>query len=519
MKRSVFILLVLLMAAAVAIPGCGGGTPTPPAPPTEQPQSGGILRVAYTVGPRDLGYFPEMGFTDTASLSIYAESLLSVDGKGNLVPQLATSWDVDKANKTLTWHLRQGVKFHDGTDWNAEAAKWTFQITKDAGKLQFGELITSMEVIDDYTLQFNLTEYNNRLIHSYGYGLAFFSPTAFETNGKDWVRTHPVGTGPFKLVDFKRDAYIKLEKNTDYWLPGRPYLDGIDIRIIPQEITASASLQAGEVDYWQGPQENSTILELQEKGIKDEVSGLTLPFIMPDAKNPDSPFANKKVREAVEYALDREAMAKALTLGLGEATYQMAPSTVAVYDPKYQGRQYNPEKAKQLLAEAGYPDGFQTTISAIQMGEAVDYATAAQGYLTEVGIEAKVEVADIGRFMTMSSEGWNGLLINIVMVSTPDYVSPFLRAFGPTPTTPAFASFGRTPEYEALCEQVRLAQDDESEQAIVRKMIRQLSEDATVIPLFVSSFRPMMQTYVHPSMYEETGIMRFLFSEWWMEPH
>jgi peptide/nickel transport system substrate-binding protein len=525
MKRVVSILLVLLMAAAVIITGCGEPEPAPPetpaappAPAPGEPQYGGILRCAHTFGPRVLGYFPQMGFTDMATAWYYAEGLLNVDGKGNLVPELAESWDVDVDNKTITWHLRQGVKFHDGTDWNADAAKWTYDKTIEAGMLQNSELIKSIEVIDDYTLRFNLTQYCNRLLLAYGYMVFCFSPTATEANGKAWARTNAVGTGPFKLVDFKRDAYMKLEKNENYWRPGRPYLDGIDVRFIPEELTGSASLQTGEIDYYQSPTTATMILKLREMGFKDEVSGLTLGFLMPDANNPDSPFANKKVREAVEYALDRETMAKALRLGLAEPAYQMAPPTSAVYDLDYPVRQYDLEKARQLLAEAGYPNGFKTTIFAILMGASSDNAAAVQSALAEVGIEAKVDLADMGRYMTMQAEGWNnGLLMSIIYLPQPNYATTYLASLGPTPTVPAFPSFGRSPEYEALCEEVKSAYDAESERAIVQKMIRQVGEDATAIPFLIDPFRPVMQPYVHPSKDEETGVVRFFLSEWWME--
>jgi ABC-type transport system substrate-binding protein len=119
MKRAVSILLVLLMAAVI-ITGCGEPEPAPPPPPEEEEETppppgpeeskyGGILRCAYTIGPRVLGYFPQMGFTDVACVFQYAEALVNVDGKGNLIPELAESWDVDTANKTITWHLRQGL--------------------------------------------------------------------------------------------------------------------------------------------------------------------------------------------------------------------------------------------------------------------------------------------------------------------------------------------------------------------------------------------------------------------------
>jgi len=519
-KRSVFILIALLMVSAIMIPACGKGTPTPPPPPTEEPQYGGIMRCAFTFGPRILGYFPEFGFTDGATAWYYAESMLNVDEKGNLIPELATSWDVDATNKTITWHLRQGVKFHDGTDWNAEAAKWTYDKTIEAGKLQSGNLITSIEVIDDYTLRFNLTQFSNRLLMSYGYMVFFFSPTAFETNGgKEWARTHPVGTGPFKVTEFKRDAYIKMEKNTDYWRPNRPYLDGVDIRMIPQELTGAASMEAGEIDYWQSATTATMILEMRDKGYKDEISGLTLGFLMPDAANPDSPFADKRVREAVEYAIDRPTMVQALSLGLSAPSFQLAVSISSVYDPDYKGRPYDPEKAKKLLAEAGYSDGCPISLFAIQMGT-MDQATALKNYLDAGGFVTKIEGMDMGRFMTMQSDGWkNGLMSGLVFAPQPNFTSSFLQALGPTPTSPVYPSFLRTPEYQALCEQANSAYDLKTEEALVKKMIKLIAEDATIIPTTEGNFRPIMQTWVHPMKDKESGIVRFTMSEWWMEPH
>ena len=224
----------------------------------------------------------------------------------------------------------------------------------------------------------------------------------------------------------------------------------MDIRFIPQELTALASLEAGEVDWWHGPSTATTILDLQEKGFESGVHGVFMFFIMPDASNPDSPFANKKVREAVEYAIDREALTEALTSGLGDPLYQMAPSTSSVYDPNFKGRQYDPEKAKQLLTETGYPDGFQTTIAALQGTER--NPTAIQNYLAAVGITAKVEAVDMGRLMVMEFGGWKGLLLTIIAPAypSPNYIPVYLDYLGPPPTTFAFPGFGRSPEYEAL---------------------------------------------------------------------
>jgi peptide/nickel transport system substrate-binding protein len=166
--------------------------------------------------PSVLGYAPEFGANDTLFSMPCAERLVDWDEKGNFLPQLAESWEGDAKNNTFTWHLRKGVKFHDGTPYNAEALRWNYQIQMDAGRLPDRELVKSLEVVDEYTLRMHLTDYSIMAPFSYGFSPQF-SPTAFKNNGgKEWARLHPVGTGPFKLAAFQRDTLIRYERNENY---------------------------------------------------------------------------------------------------------------------------------------------------------------------------------------------------------------------------------------------------------------------------------------------------------------
>ncbi len=215
----------------------------------EKPQYGGIVREIFAGGPQVLGYYPEMGPGDHAAAFPAMECMMEMSDDRHIVPFLAESVDIDDKNLTMTFKIRKGIKFHDGSDLNADVVAWNYQLLKDTKKLQFNEMIKRIEVVDDYTMVLHLTGYNNQLKYSFGW-VAILSKAAYETKGKEWCRTHVVGTGPFQQVEWKRDVSLKWKKFDGYWQKGRPYLDGIEVIYIPDPVTASAMMQAGEAVMW-----------------------------------------------------------------------------------------------------------------------------------------------------------------------------------------------------------------------------------------------------------------------------
>ena len=221
----------MVVCFAVPVSAQTAGAPTKSKESPKAAAKGGILRGIRGFFPKEMSYTPEWGPADSIFALPFAERLVDWDETGNLVPQLATSWEGDPKAKTVTWHLRKGVTFHDGTPFNAEAAKWNFQLGLDAGRLTDGQFVKSLDVIDEYTLRMNLTEYTSMAFENYGWD-PMFSPTAYKANGgKERARTHEAGTGPFKLVDFKRDTFIKYERYDAYWRKGFPLLDGIEVSL------------------------------------------------------------------------------------------------------------------------------------------------------------------------------------------------------------------------------------------------------------------------------------------------
>jgi ABC-type transport system substrate-binding protein len=236
-----------------------------------------------------------------------AEPLTLFDEKQELVPWLVTSWVLDPDAKTMTFKVRQGVKFHDGTDFNAEAVKWNWEQAISWGRITGGSDLKSIDVVDPYTVRLTFNKFSAMYIFSFTHTCPQFSPTAVQKNGKEWARTHAVGTGPFKQADFKPDSYLKLDRFDGYW-GTRSYLDGITFTVVSDATVAGLMFRKKDADMWD-PANLMEAMYLREEGYQVIQRRALVTFLAGDSANPKSIFANKKVREALEYALDRDAIA------------------------------------------------------------------------------------------------------------------------------------------------------------------------------------------------------------------
>lgn len=516
-KKSLIFVSVILIALLV-IPLTVGCAP--------KAATGGVLKFIRGTFPSNLGYRPEFWPVDTIYALPVIERLAEWgDTKGTPTPVLAESWEGDPQNKTITWHLRKGVKFHDGTDFNAEACRWNFQLQIDHGGLPQSGLVKSMEVVDEYTLKMYLSDYNRMLIQGEDYSWAMMiSPTAFEQAGggdfeksKEWARTHSVGTGPFKVSEFQRDTIIKYVKNENYWRKGMPYLDGMEVRYIPDPVTSQAIMEAGEADAWADVGYVKGILELEKKGFKINWGPGMFWSLLPNSSDPNSPFAKKEVREAIEYALDRPAIAKAIGFGTYEPLHQIASSTWPGYVPGYDPRPYNPDKAKELLAAAGYPNGLDIKILCLNDPTSMDSVTMMKSYLDAVGIRVTPDPADMGRYFgSVFALGWSDLVFAASGIN-PSTTDLFIH-FGPNPMTFVTGNIKKSPEYLALCDRALHTYDDDEYIELVKQIVKQAGEDAMIIPIFRSSQAMVMAPYVHSDYIIIHGVIWTAYDDW-MEAH
>ena len=367
MKRSVFVLIALVLIGSFLIVSCSttsptpsattpsattqpavttssaqptkpavtttGGTPTKPAAttpsmiPTQTQQYGGKLRIIEANFPGEpIGWMKESTVW-TAQMPAM-EMLIAEQVNGDYTPMLASSWEIntDPIDPTITLHLQKGVKFHDGTDFNAQAAKWNLEQVKSGTLGQVSARYwKSIDVVDDYTLRIHWSTWTNLAVRSLtNLPASAVSPTAYEKNGVEYMRFHMIGTGAFKQTNYVRDVTIQFAKNTDYWQKGKPYLDGIDFLYVVDSLTRQALFKSGGADVMNIYSDPRLGVQMQEAGYQILTRLLGPDILSPDSMNADSPWANQKVREAAEYAIDKEAMAKTLGYGLRPPAYQFA---------------------------------------------------------------------------------------------------------------------------------------------------------------------------------------------------
>lgn len=471
----------------------------------EKPQSGGILKVIEATGPKTPFGWPVEGVGEASVANKPAlESLIRQWYDGRLEPWLAESWKIAPDRTSVTFNLRKGVKFHDGTDFNAEAVKFNLEAMK-AGKRPGTEDWASIEVISEHVVKINLSKYTNIFLTRFaGGGGVQVSPTAFKTKGIEWARWNPVGTGPFEFVSFERDVRTKYKRFEGYWQKGKPYLDGMEYLYVKDPMTQSAAMQAGEAQVL-NTETGKMAADLKAAGLNVITADTGTVVLIPDSVNADSPLSNKKVREAVEYAIDKEAIAKTKSYGFWKAAYQLPNEGTIAYQKNFQGRRYNPAKAKQLLKEAGFEKGFKTKIIphfAIDR----DIMVIIQGYLAKVGITADIEVVDQGKYNELRRKGWKNAFMCQPFGSYPNYGQSLDVYLSPDALD--FPSMKKPAGLDTAIKECLATITPEA--AKIQKALKIVYDDVTVIPIHATGRASVQQKNVRDTGHLALGI----WTEW-----
>lgn len=436
------------------------------------------------------------------------ETLVNMDTQENITPGLAESWDVSADGKTITLHLHKDIKFHDGTDFNAAAVKTNLE----AWDLKFAPYlanVTSIGTPDDYTVQLNLQKFDSLLLVRLATGAVgmIASPTAMkkETTPETVAQDHMIGTGPFTLVDWKRQDFVKYKKNPDYWQKGKPYLDALEFRFVTDYMTRQMSFKSGEAHYT-GALYPVDAHNLEKEGYRIEPSELTFVWkFFPDGANPDSPFSKLAVREAVEYAIDRDTIAQGVGEGYMTAAYQFSQPKAPYFTADYPDRVYNVAKAKELLASAGYPSGFKSRIIT-DVRVKMDLVTAVQKYLKDAGIDCEVEVADVPRMTDMMRSGWENALLWEGYPSGSTQ-SVFNSMFG-TPNT--MVSIYRPEGWQTSWDAMIANPDDASRLTQWKQKMKEEADNVMAIPLIYDH-----RLYASQTSVQDIGWSAGLNAMWW----
>jgi len=367
----------------------------------QNPVYGGTLTVTLSAEPPGLDptTSPAATIKRVVHYNLF-EGLLKVDRTGKVVPMLAKSYTASKDGKEYTFALHPGIKFHDGKPCTAEDVKFSLERILDpktaAPYRMYYEGIETVQVVDPLNVKITLKKYDSMFLFNIARGDAVIVPR----QAVDKLKSQPIGTGPFKLAEWKRGDSIVLVKNTDYYLKGIPYLDKVIFKFIPDPSSQLAALKAGDVDVIAYDMAPENVAALEKDARFKVLKGHTTTDVIMAMNHSKKPFNDPKVRQAITLAIDRKAVIQGAMSGFGTPIGSHMDPTNPYYVDLSGLYPYNPEKAKPLLAEAGYPKGFEAIL---KLPEPYAYARRSgeviADQLSKVGIKLTLEVIQMGQWV------------------------------------------------------------------------------------------------------------------------
>lgn len=435
MKKTSWIVLICILALSAALAGCGSAKESSKSS-GDSKESGGTL--IYGRGADSTALDPAItteGESFIVTEQIFETLVNYKEDNTEIEAGLAETWDVSEDGLTYTFHLRDGIKFHDDTEFNAEAVVKNFQRwakSKDEAKFAYyasmfggfegdeGHVIKEVKAQDEHTVVFTLNRQQAPFLKNLAMSMfAIASPEALEKHGDDFTK-NPVGTGPFVFKSWKPGDMIEVVKNEDYWQDGLPKLDGVKYKVIKDNSARLNSLIKGEIDLMDG-------LNPSDLGQVEGDSKLQL-FERPSMNvgylgfnTEKAPFDKKEVRQAISHLINKEELIKNFYEGTAEPAKNPMPPSVSGYNDDIVDYEYNVDKAKELLKAAGLEKGFEMDLWAMPvarpyMPDGQKVAVAIQAALKEVNITANIVTFDWGTYIEKVQAGeapvymlgWNG---------------------------------------------------------------------------------------------------------------
>lgn len=491
------------------------------------PQYGGQL--IYAQAGAKFSLFPGRN-TDASAQDVWlnaCENLVNLDKENNIVPALAESWQVLDGGRTFTFKLRQGVQFSDGTPFDANAVAFVFNEAKAKNFIYMSLLggIRNAEAVGQYTVAFHFDQPAAALIHDLTYRcMCIFSPTAYKKLGESGMATRIVGTGPFIETKYVKGEYILFRRNPNYWRKGLPYLDSLKIVIVPDRATRTVMLQGGEIDRTVQISDFDIPQLKANKDIRVRTVTSTLQFYVV-LNNLVKPLDNVKVRQALNYAIDRAGIVQAVFAGSGAILPEAPILTKGVFgfaDMRENGKDsiyaYDPVRARRLLKEAGYedrdgdgqvesPDGQPLTFNLLTQKGAVngDYQIAqlVQIFLGEIGINVHLEVLESATFSTAVSQPPDKAMYQLALLSwtipTADPDEPMMYFMNSRAWKPVGANrmFFKSAEVDRLADLAHQEMDPAERKKDIYRWMAQIMKDAPIIFLPTARITLATRTYVH----------------------
>jgi peptide/nickel transport system substrate-binding protein len=468
---------------------CRQPTPAPAATSngvSEVPKRGGTLRMAQSNEVAGIDPYGQTSVSDKIVYHAIYDGLVALDRDLRIVPQLATTWSMPD-EQTYVFTLRDSVTFHDGTACDAEAVKRSFDWLLDPANAAQArpELSEVQEVLatNSRTVTFKLKTPSSALLTTLADRAGkIVSPTARTLYGKDLAR-HPVGSGPFRFVEWAQDDHLTVKRFDDYWDKGAPLLDAVVFRPIPDQSVALTELKTGNIDVvaYLDPKDLSEVRSAAGL-VALEAPGLNFWGIYPNTTR--GPLANKALREALSFAIDRDAIVAGAAFGVGQVAHGPIPPSSWAYDPNTPAIRRDLVRAKAKLVEAGYANGFALKVQTSPPNQR--FAQLVQAQAKEVGIDVQIQILEATAFLSIAQGSDNeAVIIGWGGRSDPDgNVFPMFHTKGGW-------NGGKysNPEVDRLIEQGRIESNQAERKKLYQSIQQLLNQDVAYI---FTNFRPVL---------------------------
>lgn len=414
------------------------------------------------------------------------DTLVVVNPETNEIePQIAESWEqVDEL--TYVFKIRQGIKFHDGSDLTAEDVKFSLDRAINSAAVSYiVDFIDTVTVDDEYTVTVKTKAPFAPALRNLAIPFAAIVPKAVVEADEAAFILNPVGSGPYQFVEWKQNDHVTLKAFDDYYA-GKPATENLIMKVIPETSQRSIALETGEIDlaYDMAVNDVAKLKDSTELTVY-EIPSLTCWYISMNMNK--EPFNNPLVREALSYAIDRQLIIDTINAGSGQpADAIIAPGVFGYYSTGV--REYDPEKAKELLAEAGYPDGFETSLWVNDNQSRIEMCQAMQNMFQQIGVECAVEVLEFGSFISRTTAGEHDMAYFGWTTSSADADYSYYSLEHSTQQGAAGnRSFIADPEVDALIEEARTNSDEATRTELYKELAIKLDEINNNIPVFYSS--------------------------------
>lgn len=496
MKKRVLIVFVSLILVLGMLAGCSPKQKDPasnePETPTDKPRQEKVLIVRASGDP--MSFNPDTLADDNAYpivQNLY-NRLVKLDASKQIIPDIATSWDVSEDGKEITFHLRNDAKWHDGQPLTSKDVKYTFDTIKENPSYYFSTragIVDSITTPDDYTVVFKMNAADVSFIADLGWYATFIIPEHLFNNGQKWednpVSKNPIGSGPFKFSSFKQGESITIVANPDYH-EGAPKLDKVIFSIIPDDATAVQALLNGEIDVFENVP-TANVAELEASGfirlaLNEYPSPMRIIFNLKNEK-----VADIAVRRAIATAINREEISEKIFNGVQKPEYNFYPSLIEwASNSVDRSPDFNIDAAKKILEDAGYKkdsNGYYVTGITIDVFEGYGYPDVAklmEATLKQAGIELIVQVHEFNAWAEKVTQK-----LDFIIEMQGGFMGPDPAALAKRLGTGAASNYGKynNPKFDELCAQAAAKGIKEERAKLYKEAQKLLSEDLPYLPL------------------------------------